>query len=179
MEPMTETSKRPLLTATGIITAAIALALPFLADRLILSAMVDAKDVGIGSVIGMAVYTALPFLLLDSAMRPRRRVRLALWLGLALTVLVWGAYAYTGAVSQNYIFVENEINEICKTVDTKPINRVKPSTDLDKPIGQTCLRYKRHINYNLGLYMLAFAWPAIVSVLIGLFAKLGEKDHVA
>jgi hypothetical protein len=97
---MTETSKRPLVTLTGIVTAAIAFALPFLADRLILSAMTEAKDVGIGAVIGMAVYTAVPFLLLDSAMRPRRRVRLALWMGLALTVLIWAGFAQTGRAAQ-------------------------------------------------------------------------------
>ena len=55
--------------------------LPFIADRLIVSAMSEAKDVGIGGVIGMAIYTAAPFVLLDSAMRPRRRVRLAMWMG--------------------------------------------------------------------------------------------------
>ena len=140
MELMTETSKRPLVTTTGIITAAIALALPFLADRLILSAMVDAKDVGIGSVVGMAVYTALPFLLLDSAMRPRRRVRLALWLGLALTVLIWAAFAQTGRAAQ-----------------------------IDPAAG----------NAHVGLYMLTMIWPAIVVCVMGVAAKLGEKDHVA
>lgn len=97
---MTDSSKRPLVTPTGLVTAAIALALPLVADRLILSVMSEAKDVGIGAVIGMAVYTAAPFLLLDSAMRPRRRVRLALWMGLALTVLVWAAFAQTGRAAQ-------------------------------------------------------------------------------
>lgn len=97
---MTDTPKRPLVTPTGLITAAIALTLPFIADRLIIAAMTEAKDIGIGSVIGMAVYTAAPFLLLDSAMRPRRRVRLALWMGLALTVLVWAAFAQTGRAAQ-------------------------------------------------------------------------------
>lgn len=97
---MTETPKRPIVTPTGLITAVIAFTLPFLADRIILSAMTDVKTTGMGSVIGMAVYTALPFLLLDSAMRPRRRVRLALWMGLALTVLIWTAFAQTGRAAQ-------------------------------------------------------------------------------
>ena len=97
---MTETAKRPLVTSTGLITAALAVTLPILADRLILSAMTEVKDVGIGPVIGMAAYTAAPFLLLDSAMRPRRRVRLALWMGLALTALVWAAFAQTGRAAQ-------------------------------------------------------------------------------
>ena len=97
---MTDSIKRPLVTITGIITAAIALTLPFLADRLIIAAMSEVKDASLGSVIGMAVYTAAPFLLLDSAMRPRRRVRLALWMGLALTVLVWAAFAQTGRAAQ-------------------------------------------------------------------------------
>ena len=97
---MTETTKRPLVTSTGLITGAIAFTIPFFADRLIVSAMSEAKDVGIGVVIGMAVYTAAPFLLLDSAMRPRRRVRLALWMGLALTLLIWTGFAQTGRAAQ-------------------------------------------------------------------------------
>lgn len=92
--------KRPIVTSTGLMTAAIALSLPFIADRLILSAMTDVKDASLGTVIGMAVYTSVPFLLLDSAMRPRRRVRLALWLGLALTILIWAAFAQTGRAAQ-------------------------------------------------------------------------------
>lgn len=97
---MTDSSKRPLVTRTGLIAAAIAFTFPLLADRLILSAMTEAKEVGIGAVIGMAAYTAAPFLLLDSAMRPRRRVRLALWMGLALTAIVWAAFAQTGRAAQ-------------------------------------------------------------------------------
>ena len=97
---MTDSSKRPLVTRTGLIAAAIAFTFPLLADRLILSAMSEAKEVGIGAVIGMAAYTAAPFLLLDSAMRPRRRVRLALWMGLALTAIVWAAFAQTGRAAQ-------------------------------------------------------------------------------
>lgn len=97
---MTDSPKRPIVTSTGLITGAIALTLPFVADRLIVSAMSEAKEVGLGPVIGMAVYTALPFFLLDSAMRPRRRVRLALWMGLALTALVWAAFAQTGRAAQ-------------------------------------------------------------------------------
>ena len=97
---MTDSPKRPLVTLTGLITGAIALTLPLLADRLIIAAMTEVKDVSMGTVIGMAIYTAAPFLLLDSAMRPRRRVRLALWMGLALTVLVWAAFAQTGRAAQ-------------------------------------------------------------------------------
>ena len=97
---MTDTPKRPLVTSTGLITGALALTLPFIADRLIVAAMSEVKAVGMGDVIIMAVYTAAPFLLLDSAMRPRRRVRLALWMGLALTVLIWVAFAQTGRAAQ-------------------------------------------------------------------------------
>ena len=97
---MTDSPKRPLVTLTGILTGAIALTLPFIADRLIVAAMTEVKDASMGTVIGMAIYTAAPFLLLDSAMRPRRRVRLALWMGLALTVLVWAAFAQTGRAVQ-------------------------------------------------------------------------------
>ena len=97
---MTDQTNRPTVTPTGLITAAIALTLPFIADRFILSAMTEAKEASLGAVIGMAVYTAVPFLLLDSAMRPRRRVRLALWMGLALTILIWAAFAQTGRAAQ-------------------------------------------------------------------------------
>lgn len=98
--PMTDQTNRPTVTRTGLIAAAIAFTLPFIADRLIIAAMTEVKDASLGAVIGMAVYTALPFLLLDSAMRPRRRVRLALWMGLAFTVLVWAAFAQTGRSAQ-------------------------------------------------------------------------------
>jgi hypothetical protein len=97
---MTDTPKRPLVTPTGLITGAIAMTLPFIADRLIVSAMSEPKAIGMGVVIGMALYTAAPFWLLDSAMRPRRRVRLALWMGLALTVLIWAGFAQTGRAAQ-------------------------------------------------------------------------------
>ena len=93
-------AKRPLVTPTGLISGAIAFSLPFIADRLIVAAMSEMKNVGFGPVIGMAIYTALPFLSLDSAMRPRRRVRLALWMGLALTVLIWAGFAQTGRAAQ-------------------------------------------------------------------------------
>ena len=98
--PLPNAGKRPIVTPTGFMTGAIALTLPFIADCLIVSAMTEANDIGIGPVIGMAIYTALPFLLLDSAMRPRRRVRLALWMGLALTVLIWAGFAQTGRAAQ-------------------------------------------------------------------------------
>ena len=97
---MTNSKNRPTVTLNGIMTAAIAFTLPFIADRLIVAAMTEVKDASLGTVIGMAIYTAAPFLLLDSAMRPRRRVRLALWMGLALTVLVWAAFAQTGRAAQ-------------------------------------------------------------------------------
>ena len=98
--PNPNAGKRPLVTSTGLIIGAIALTLPFIADRLIVSAMSEAKDVGMGVVIGMALYTAAPFVLLDSAMRPRRRVRLAMWMGLALTVVIWAGFAQTGRAAQ-------------------------------------------------------------------------------
>jgi len=98
--PAPTSGKRPFITTTGLMTGVIAFTLPFIADRLIVAAMSEVKDGSMGSVIGMAIYTALPFLLLDSAMRPRRRVRLALWMGLALTALVWAAFAQTGRAAQ-------------------------------------------------------------------------------
>ncbi len=97
---MTDQINRPTVTQIGVITAILAFALPFLADRWIVAAMSDVKIGGIGAVIGMAVYTAMPFLLLDSAMRPRRRVQMALWAGLVLTVIVWMMFAHSGRMAQ-------------------------------------------------------------------------------
>jgi len=97
---MTDKNNRPTVTQTGVIVAILAFTLPFLADRWIVAAMTDEKVTGMGPVIGMAVYTAIPFLLLDSAMRPRLRVRIALWIGLILTAFVWAAFAHTGRATQ-------------------------------------------------------------------------------
>ncbi len=97
---MTETRKRPVVTQTGILTALLAFALPFLADRWIVAAMTESQEGGMGVLVGNAVYAAAPFLLLDSAMWPRRRVRIALWAGLALTVLIWIFFAQTGRAVQ-------------------------------------------------------------------------------
>lgn len=137
---MTDPTNRPTVTKIGFITAILAFALPFLADRLIVSVMTEVKTGGMGTIIGMAVYTALPFLLLDSAMRPRRRVQIALWAGLVLTALVWMFFALTGRAAQT-----------------------------DPSAG----------NAHVGLFMLTMIWPAVLVVLMGVAAKVGEKDHVA
>lgn len=97
---MTDTTNRPTVTQHGLLTAAIAFPLPFIADKLITAAMVDAGEGSFGTLLGNAVYAALPFLLLDSAMRPRKRVRMALWLGCALTIVVWAMFALTGRAAQ-------------------------------------------------------------------------------
>lgn len=137
---MTDSSKRPLVTATGLMTGAVAFTLPFIADRLIVAAMSEVKDAGFASIIGMAVYTALPFLLLDSAMWPRRRVRLALWMGVVLTILVWAAFAQTGRAVQ-----------------------------IDTTAG----------NAHVGFYILTMIWPAIVTGIMGVAAKIGDPSHDA
>jgi len=54
--PMTETHKRPLVTWTGLITAAIAFIFPLLADRLILSSMSEAKEIGILTALVWAAF---------------------------------------------------------------------------------------------------------------------------
>lgn len=176
---MTDTPKRPLVTSTGLITAAIALTLPFIADRLILSVMQDAKEAGIGPVIGMAVYTALPFLLLDSAMRPRRRVRLALWMGLALTVLVWAAFAQTGVAAQVFEGLAINLKETCSTLNLKPLSEFNRTTDIDTKIGKQCLSYYNTGNAHVGLYMLSMIWPALIIGIMGAAAKIGEPNHDA
>ena len=176
---MTDSPTRPLVTPTGIITGAIAFALPIIADRLILAAMEQFKDVQLGSLIGMAVYTALPFLLLDSAMRPRLRVRIALWAGLALTTVLWMSFAYTGVAIQNLVSAEGEFKALCESVNMLPITESNPTNDLATPLGQTCLSFKNTINTNIGLFMITMAWPAILIVLMGAIAKIGEKAHAA
>ena len=137
---MTDSPKRPLVTRTGLITAAIAVTFPFIADRLIVAAMSKALDPSFGPIIGMAIYTAAPFLLVDSAMRPRARVRRALWVGLVWTAAVWLGFALTGRAAQT-----------------------------DPSAG----------NSHVALYMMTMIWPAVVIVMMGLIAKVGEPAHDA
>lgn len=134
---MTDTPKRPLVTRTGLITAVIALTFPLIADRLIVASMAKVLESSIGPIIGMAVYTAVPFLLVDSAMRPRPRVRRALWTGLFWTAAVWLAFTLTGRAVQ-----------------------------IDPDVG----------NSHIALYMMTMVWPAVVIVMMGLIAKLGESQ---
>jgi hypothetical protein len=100
---MSETKEnRPTLTQTGMLTAAATFALPWLSDAIIFGAsgqgdrIWDAPAV----LLGNAVFAMLPFLLVDSAMRPRRRVRIALWIGLASSVALWAFHSYGGYVGQ-------------------------------------------------------------------------------
>ena len=169
---MTDSLKRPLVTSTGLITGAIALTLPFIADRLIVAAMSEVKAVGIGSVIGMAVYTAAPFFLLDSAMRPRRRVRLALWLGLALTALVWAAFAQTGYNFQSFADTASVLRESCQTLNDKAYT-VLSEGELQK-LEADCAAYRRSGSPHTGLFILTMIWPAIVVGIMGVAAKIGD-----
>ena len=137
---MTDSPKRPLVTRTGLITAAIAVTFPFIADCLIVAAMSKTLDPSFGPIIGMAIYTAAPFLLVDSAMRPRARVRRALWVGLFWTAAVWLGFALTGRAAQ---------------------------TDLNAG------------NSHVAFYMMTMIWPAVVIVMMGLIAKVGEPAHDA
>lgn len=99
---MSESSKRPLVTRTGLITGLLALTLPFLADVIIFGGSGQVGKIlgDPGPVIGFAAYTASVFWLLDSAMRPRPRVERALWIGLIMTSLIWLAFALTGMAYQ-------------------------------------------------------------------------------
>ena len=100
---MTDTRpNRATLTRTGILTAAIAFALPWLSDAVVFGASGQADRIwdAPALLLGNAVYAMLPFLLVDSAMRPRRRVRIALWIGLASSLLLWAFHAYGGYVGK-------------------------------------------------------------------------------
>ena len=175
---MTETTlKRPLITRTGLIVGALALTLPFIADRVIVSAMSEAKTAGIGVVIGMAAYTAAPFLLLDSAMRPRRRVRLALWAGLALTAIIWLGFARSGFKFQAFAGGNLGLRDICAEIAERRKDDLL--TAADAPQISQCDAYGAAGNAHVGFYMLTMIWPAIVPVLMGVGAKFGEKDHAA
>jgi len=100
-----------------------------------------------GAVIGMGFYTAAAFLLLDSAMRPRRRVRVALWMGLALTAIVWVAFARTGQNFQAFI----------------------------TPVLEKCVAaYDKPGSAHVGTYMLTMLWPPFIFCIMGGFAKIGE-----
>ena len=135
------TKSRPLVTSTGLITGLIAFSLPFMSDFIILGSSGQMVDVlkNPMSLIIFGIYGGLGFWLLDSAMRPRRRVRIALWLGLIMTSAIWLAYALTGRIHQ---------------------------------LDQT------HGDMHLGIYMILMAWPMVCAVLMGCFAKIGEKHHV-
>lgn len=99
---MPETRTRPLVTSTGLITGLIAFCLPFMSDFIILGSSGQMNEVlkNPMSLIMFGLYGALAFWLVDSAMRPRRRVRIALWVGLFMTSLIWLAYALTGRIYQ-------------------------------------------------------------------------------
>jgi len=181
---MTETRKRPLVTRTGLITAAIVFTFPLIADRLILSAMSEAKDVGIGAVIGMAVYTAAPFLLLDSAMRPRRRVRLALWMGLALTAIVWIAFARSGQAFQTFTSEGNVFFQSCKDTAEEMLAAITSGSEAERaalmqPLAQCVAAYDKSGSSHVGFYMLTMLWPALIFCIMGAAAKFGEPDHAA
>jgi len=174
---MTETSKRPLVTRTGLITAAIAFTLPFVADRFILSAMSEAQGKGFGMLVGIALYTSVPFLLLDSAMRPRRRVRIALWVGLALTILVWSFFAYTGYAFQSYAETANILRESCEVLKEKGFKVFLPN-ELEK-LQEECTTYRNSGNPHVGAFMLTMICPAVIIGIMGAAAKIGEPEHVA
>lgn len=96
---MTDTREnRATLTKTGLLTAALAFALPWLSDAIVFGASGQTDRIwdGPAVLLGNAVFAMLPFLLVDSAMRPRRRVRIALWIGLATSVILWSFHAYGG-----------------------------------------------------------------------------------
>lgn len=178
---MTETPKRPLVTSTALIAAAIAFTLPFIADRIILSAMTDAKDVGIGTVIGMAAYTAAPFLLLDSAMRPRRRVRLALWMGLSLTGIVWIAFARTGYAFQTFTNESNSFFQDCQDTAKAMFAAIHSGSEgqrdeLAEPLKNCNAAYDKSGSAHVGAYMLTMLWPALIIGIMGAFAKFGEPN---
>ena len=99
---MSETRSRPLVTRTGLITGLVAFSLPFISDFIILGGSGQMEEVlrNPTNLIIFAIYTALAFWLLDSAMRPRRRVRIALWIGLGLTAALWLIFALTGLFAQ-------------------------------------------------------------------------------
>ncbi len=99
---MFEKPSRPLITQTGLITGLIAFSFPFMSDFIILGSSGKVEEVlkNPMSLIIFGLYGALTFWLVDSAMRPRRRVRIALWIGLLMTSVIWMAYAGTGRLHQ-------------------------------------------------------------------------------
>jgi len=104
---MSNKSKRPVVTRTGLITGLLALTLPFIADVIIFGGSGHSAKIfsDPAPLIGFAAYTASVFWLLDSAMRPRPRVERALKIGLIITALIWLAFALTGMsyqVSESY-----------------------------------------------------------------------------
>jgi len=99
---MTDSSKRPLVTRTGLIIGLLALTLPFIADVIIFGGSGQGNKIfsDPAPLIGFAAYAASVFWLLDSAMRPRPRVERALKIGLIMTALIWLGFALTGLAYQ-------------------------------------------------------------------------------
>ena len=83
---------------TSFITAALVAALPFAADVLVFGSTGRAELIfqDFGILLFNAAFAAAPFIFIGLVMRPRKSVTRALWVGLALTVVVWAAYAASG-----------------------------------------------------------------------------------
>ncbi len=77
--------------------------LPFLNDLIVFggSGQMDKVFVAPVGLIGNAIFAAIPFLLIGSAMKPRPRVTRSLWMIAITTVAIWLFYAVTGLQLQN------------------------------------------------------------------------------
>lgn len=86
------------LNKTSLLTAALVAALPFLADIFVLGTTDRAANIleEPGILIFNAGFAASPFILIGLIMAARKSVTRALWIGFALTVLLWVSYAGAG-----------------------------------------------------------------------------------
>lgn len=86
------------LNRTSLITAALVAALPFLADIFVFGTTSRAERIleDPGILLFNAGFAAAPFILIGLVMTARKSVRRALWVGFALTALLWACYAGAG-----------------------------------------------------------------------------------
>jgi len=86
------------LNKTSLMTAALVAALPFLADVFVFGSTGRVQRIleEPGVLLFNAGFAASPFILIGLIMTARKSVTRALWIGAALTALLWMAYAWSG-----------------------------------------------------------------------------------
>jgi len=95
------------LNKTSLITAAFVAVLPFAADLIVFGTTGRASRIfdEPGLLLFNSGFAAAPFILIGLIMLARKSVTRALWIGAALTSLIWLAYGVSG---RNYHLTESD-----------------------------------------------------------------------